>query len=59
MRLTLSVNFDGQFEHVEDGLLSISDSLCIAAPSLQKKNRRRGVCGGGGDCAQAMPVSDR
>ena len=29
----LSVNFDGQFE---DGL-SISDSLCTAAPSPQKK----------------------
>ena len=32
-RLTLSVNFDEQFE---DGL-SVSDSLCTAAPSPQKK----------------------
>ena len=32
-RLTLSVNFDGQFE---DGL-SLSDTLCTAAPSPQKK----------------------
>ena len=48
-RLTLSINFDGQFE---DGL-SISDSLCTAATSPQKKNRRRGVCrGGGSDCTK-------
>ena len=33
IHLTLSVNFDGQFE---DGL-SISDSLCTVAPSPQKK----------------------
>ena len=33
IRLTLFVNFDGQFE---DGL-SVSDSLCTAAPSPQKK----------------------
>ena len=32
-RLTLSANFDGQFE---DGL-SVPDSLCTAAPSPQKK----------------------
>ena len=48
-RLTLSVIFDGQFE---DGL-SVSDSLCTAAPSPQKKERKRGVCRGWGDCAQA------
>ena len=32
-RLTLSVNFDGQ---LKDGL-SVSDALCTAAPSPQKK----------------------
>ena len=32
-RLTLSVNFDGQFE---DGL-SVSDSLCTAAPLPSEK----------------------
>ena len=48
--LTLSANFDGQFE---DGW-SVLDSLCTAAPSLQKKKKRkRGVCGGGGDWTQA------
>ena len=46
--LTLSVNFDGQFV---DGL-PISDSLCTAAPSPQKK-MEKGVCGDGGDCTQA------
>ena len=45
----LSTNFDGQFE---DGL-SVPDSLCTAAPSPQKK-QKRGVCGGGGDCTQAF-----
>ena len=57
IRLTLSVNFDGQFE---DGL-SVSDSLCTAAPSPQKKIGEgvsfRGVCWGGGDCAQARLTS--
>ena len=55
--LILSVNFDGQFE---DGL-SVSDSLCTAAPSPQKKIGQgvsfRGVCWGGGDCAQARLTS--
>ena len=36
--LTLSINFDGQFE---DGL-SISDSLCTAATSPQKKKSEKG-----------------
>ena len=54
IRLTLSINFDGQFE---DGL-SISESLCTAAPSPQKKkkNQRRGVCWGGATVHR--PVSD-
>ena len=37
---------------IEDGL-TISDSLCTAATSLQKEEGRRSVCGGGGDCTQA------
>ena len=44
IHLTLSVNFDGQFE---DGL-SVLDSLCTL-----RKNRRRGICGEVDDCAQA------
>ena len=52
IRLTLSSNFDGQFEEE----LSVPDSLCTAAPSPQKKKKNgKGVhvCGGGGDCTQA------
>ena len=50
IRLTLSANFDGQFEDE----LSVPDSLCTAALSLQRKNGKRvHVCGGGGDCTQA------
>ena len=47
-RLTLSVNFDRQFE---DGL-SVSDSLCTAAPSPQKKIGE-GCLWRRGDCSQA------
>ena len=43
IRLTLSVNFDGQFE---DGL-SVSDSLCRAAPSPQKKSEKGCLWGRG------------
>ena len=42
-RLTLSVNIDGQFE---DGL-SVSDSLCTATPSPQKKSVKGCVWGRG------------
>ena len=50
IRLTLSANFDGQFEDE----LSVPDSLCTAALSPQRKNGKRvHVCGGGGDCTQA------
>ena len=41
-------NFDGQ---VEDGLSISAESLCTAAPSLQKKIGE-GVSVGGGDCTQ-------
>ena len=52
IRLTLSVNFDEQFE---DGL-SLSDSLCTAAPPPQKKIRE-GVSVGEGATIH-KPVSD-
>ena len=47
-RYFFSYFFDGQFE---DGL-SVSDSVCIAAPSPQKKTEK-GCLWGGFDCAQA------
>ena len=46
IRLTLSFNFR------KTGL-SVPYSLCTAATSPQKKNRRRGVCREGSDCTQA------
>ena len=53
--MTLSTNFDGQFE---DGL-SVSDSLCTAAPSPSEKIGEGMSAGGGGgrdgdDCTQAI-----
>ena len=40
-------------DNLSEDELSISDSLCTAAPSLQKEEGRRSVCRGGGDCTQA------
>ena len=44
--------YDRQTDSLKTGL-SVPDSLCTAAPSPQKKNRRGGVCREGGDCTQA------
>ena len=59
IRLTLSANFDGQFE---DGL-SVSDSLCTAGPPPRLgKNRRRDVCWegekGGGTTVSRLSETD-
>ena len=51
-RLTLSVNFDGQFE---DGL-SVSDSLCTAHP-LPSEKIGEGVCVGEGATVHRL-ISD-
>ena len=42
-RLTLSVNFDGQFQ---DGIAPFQIA-CVQPPPPLRKNRRRGVCGEG------------
>ena len=52
MRLTLSVNFDGQFE---DGL-SVSNSLCAATP-LHSEKIGEGVSEGEGATVHGL-VSD-
>ena len=46
--MTLSINFDGQFVYG----LSVSDSLCTAALSPQKKSKK-GCLWGRGVCTQA------
>ena len=59
IHLTLSANFDGQFE---DGL-SVSDSLCTAAPSPSEKigegmSVGRGEGGGGGTTVSRLSETD-
>ena len=44
-------------DNLSEDELSISDSLCTAAPSLQKEEGRRSVCRGGGDCTQASVIT--
>ena len=55
IRMTLSANFDGQFEDE----LSVPDSLCTAAPSPQKKTEKGSMSVGEGATVQCTEVSLR